>query len=371
QVRRAMGSKRSSEKMEGLRTRLYDGMEANGIVGAAADDVFEKIKAFAAFGFAESHSISFAFLVYASSWLKLYHPAAFCAALLNAQPMGFYSPQSLVHDAKRHGVVVRGPSVNESQAAASVEKALPDEGSYTGPGPDQPAVRLGLSSVRAIGDDLAERIIADRVVNGVFTSMANLARRIGLNTKQLEALATAGAFECLGTERREALWTAGAAADYRPGQLDLALASEEQTPQLPPMSQTEQLMADLWATGITRDQYPTALIRDRLTGLGVTPSNQLRHLSDRTRVTVGGIVTHRQRPATARGVTFINLEDEFGMVNVICDPTVWQRHRRVAREAGGLLIRGMLERADGVVNVSAERIEKLELGLHTRSRDFR
>jgi error-prone DNA polymerase len=130
-------------------------------------------------------------------------------------------------------------------------------------------------------------------------------------------------------------------------------------------------MADLWATGITRDQYPTAVIRERLAELGVTPSSHLRQLPDRTRVTVGGIVTHRQRPATARGVTFINLEDEFGMVNVICDPAVWQRHRRVARESGGLLIRGMLERADGVVNVSAERIEKLDLGLRVKSRDFR
>jgi error-prone DNA polymerase len=137
------------------------------------------------------------------------------------------------------------------------------------------------------------------------------------------------------------------------------------------MSEPEQLMADLWATGITRDRYPTSLIRDRLTALGVTPSDRLKHLPDRTRVTIGGIVTHRQRPATARGVTFVNLEDEFGMINVICDETVWKRHRRVAREAGGLLIRGMLERADGVVNVSAERIDKLELGMRTRSRDFR
>ena len=137
------------------------------------------------------------------------------------------------------------------------------------------------------------------------------------------------------------------------------------------MTEPEQLMADLWATGITRDDYPTALIRDRLTALGVVPSDQLRQLPDRTRVTVGGVVTHRQRPATARGVTFINLEDEFGMINVICDPVVWQRHRRVARQSGGLLIRGMLEKADGVVNVAAERIDKLDLGIRTRSRDFR
>ncbi len=371
QVRRAMGSKRSQEKMEGLRTRLYDGMLANGITGATADDVYEKIKAFAAFGFAESHAISFAFLVYASSWLKLYHPAAFCAALLNAQPMGFYSPQSLVQDARRHGVAVRGPDINQSLAAANLEQPDDGESSYAGPGPAQPAVRLGLTGVRSISTDLAARIVADRDVNGPYSGMAELARRIGMNADQLEALATAGAFTGFGTSRREALWTAGAAARSRPGQLELTPESENLLPPLPEMTEPEQLLADLWATGITRDNYPTALIRDRLTALGVIPSSQIRALPDRTRVTVGGVVTHRQRPATARGVTFINLEDEFGMINVICDPVVWQRHRVVARQSGGLLIRGMLEKADGVVNVSAERIDKLDLGIRNRSRDFR
>jgi len=372
QVRRAMGSKRSHEKMEALKTRLYDGMERNGITGAPADEIFEKIKAFAAFGFAESHSISFAFLVYASSWLKLYHPAAFCASLLNAQPMGFYSPQSLVHDAKRHGVVVRGPDINVSLAAASLEDAS-GEGSSAGPGPTQPAVRLGLSSVRTISSDVAEQIVAERLAAGRYVSMTDLSRRIGMSADQLEALATAGAFDCFGTKRREALWAAGAAADYRPGQLDLVSAAEEQIPPLPEMTEPEQLMADLWATGITRDHYPTALIRPRLTALGVTPADRLRQLPDKTRVTVAGIVTHRQRPATARGVTFVNLEDEFGMINVICDPVIWQRHRRAAREAGGLLIRGMLERVGDVVNVSAERIERLDLGLRQEppARNFR
>jgi error-prone DNA polymerase len=375
QVRRAMGSKRSSEKMEGLRTRLYDGMAANDITGKAADDIYQRIKAFAAFGFAESHSISFAFLVYASSWLKLYHPAAFCASLLNAQPMGFYSPQSLVHDAKRHGVEIRGPDLNLSPAGAGLETASGDrpaaEPRYTGPGPEQPAVRLGLASVRTISDDVATKIVAERKAAGPYTALTDLSRRVGLSAEQLEALATAGAFEGLGTSRREALWAAGAAANYRPGQLDLAAAAESHQPVLPAMTEPEQLMADLWATGITRDRYPTSVIRDRLTRLGVTPTDRLKHLPDRTRVTIGGVVTHRQRPATARGVTFVNLEDEFGMVNVICDPVVWQRHRRVARESGGLLIRGMLERAEGVINVSAERIDKLDLGMRTVSRDFR
>ena len=369
QLRRAMGARRGVEKMEAMRDRLYTGLRANGIVGAVADDIFERIKSFASFGFAESHAISFAYLVYASAWLKLYHPAAFCAALLNAQPMGFYSPQSLVQDAKRHGVAVLGPDLNASAAAACLEHT--NESGYTGPGPQQPAVRLGLSSVRTIRAEQAERIVAERQQHGAYRSMAELSRRVGLAADQLEALATAGAFDCLGTERRSALWAAGAAAQNRPGQLELPTPSESQVPPLPPMTEPEQLMADLWATGISRDHYPTALIRERLNRLDVTPADQLRRLPDRTRVTVAGIVTHRQRPATARGVTFVNLEDEFGMINVICDPVVWQRHRRVARQSGALLIRGMLESADGVVNVSAERIERLDLGIRAKSRDFR
>jgi error-prone DNA polymerase len=379
QLRRAMGSKRSRDKIETMRIRLYDGMAANGITGAVADQIYEKIQAFAAFGFAESHSISFALLVYASSWLKLHYPAAFCAALLNAQPMGFYSPQSLVHDAKRHGIEVRPPGLSVSAAQASLETAFgtlgsqaPLNGASQCPCLDapQPAVRLGLASVRTIGTGLAERIVAERAL-APFTSMADLARRVGLTADQVEALATAGAFDCFDVARRDALWGAGAAATARPGQLDVVTFDESAIPALPAMSEPEQMIADVWATGITTDRYPTALIRERLDGLGIITAAGLRCITDRTRVTVGGVVTHRQRPATARGVTFLNLEDETGMVNVIVDEVVWGRHRRVAREAGGLLIRGMLERTDNVINVLAERIEKLHLGLCPTSRDFR
>jgi error-prone DNA polymerase len=371
QLRRAMGSKRGVERIDALRIRLYDGMAANGITGAVADDIYARIQAFASFGFAESHSISFALLVYASSWLKRHYPAAFCAALLNAQPMGFYSPQSLIHDAKRHGIEIRKPSLVHSLAKASLE---------LGDGPSQcscldapqPAVRLGLSSVRTIGDELAEVIVAEREAGGRYTSMADLARRVGLSADQVEALATSGAFDCFGGSRRDALWAAGAAATARPGQLDVVTFDETVPPSLPAMTEPEQLIADMWATSMTPDVYPTALIRPRLDALGIVTAAGLRAIDDHTRVTIGGVVTHRQRPATARGVTFLNLEDETGMVNVIVEETVWQRHRRVARESGGLLIRGMLEHTnDGVINVIAERIERLHLGLHTRSRDFR
>jgi error-prone DNA polymerase len=371
QLRRAMGSKRGVERIDAMRIRLFDGMAANDITGRTAEQIYEKIKAFAAFGFAESHSISFALLVYASSWLKLHYPAAFCAALLNAQPMGFYSPQSLIHDAIRHGIEVRKPSLVDSLASASLE---PGPGRSQCPCLDapQPAVRLGLSSVRTIGTDLAEAIVAARDAGGAFTSMADLARRVGLSADQVEALATSGAFDSFGGTRRDALWGAGAASTARPGQLDVITFDELAPPQLPAMTEPEQLIADMWSTGMTPDVYPTALIRPRLDSLGIVTARGLRALENHTRVTIGGVVTHRQRPATARGVTFLNLEDETGMVNVIVDEVVWQRHRRVARESGGLLIRGMLEHTkDGVINVLAERLERLHLGLHTRSRDFR
>jgi len=373
QLRRAMGSKRGVEEISTLRERLYAGMAANGITGKLADEIYDKIQAFSSFGFAESHAISFALLVYASAWLKRHYPAAFCAALLNAQPMGFYSPQSLVHDAKRHGINTRRPDLNISAAKASLEKdgtprqceRCPD---HSRP---QPAVRQGLAGVRTIGNDLAEAIVAEREKNGAFTSMADLSRRVGLSADQVEALATAGAFDSFGGTRRDALWGAGAAATARPGQLELTTFDESATPDLPIMTEPEELLADMWATSVTPDQYPTALIRDRLDGLGIIPAAGLGDLKDHSWVTVGGVVTHRQRPSTAHGVTFINLEDETGMVNIVCHATTWDRHRRVARQAGGLVIRGRIERTDGVINVVAHHIAQLPLGLHTKSRDFR
>jgi error-prone DNA polymerase len=372
-LRRAMGSKRGVEEISTLRDRLYAGMARNSITGALADQIYAKIQAFSSFGFAESHAISFALLVYASAWLKRHYPAAFCAGLLNAQPMGFYSPQSLVHDAKRHGIDIRRPDINVSAAAASLEKddapaqceKCPDHS------PSQPAVRLGLDGVRTIGDDLAKAIVTEREANGPFSSMADLSRRVGLSADQVEALATAGAFDSFGGTRREALWGAGAAATARPGQLELTTLDESATPELPLMTEPEELIADMWATSVTPDRYPTALIRDRLDALGITPAAELNKIRDHGWVTVGGVVTHRQRPSTAHGVTFINLEDETGMVNIVCHAATWERHRRVARQAGGLIIRGRIERTDEVINVVAHHIAHLSLGLHVKSRDFR
>ena len=356
QLRQAMSSKRSAERMQRLRERLYRGMAERGVTPDVADRIYEQLAAFANFGFPESHSVSFAYLVYASAWLKLHHPAAFLAALLNAQPMGFYSPRTLVADARRHGVVVRGPDLNASAAKATLEPLA--EGGF--------AVRLGLSAVRTIGEDLAERIAEGRP----YAAMADLVRRVGLSQAQVEALATAGAFGSIGLERREALWAAGAVAQARADRLPGAVVGAE-APRLPGMSPEELGAADLWATGLSVWSHPVQFVRDRLRELGVVTSEGLAAVEPGTRVLVGGVVTHRQRPATAGGTTFLSLEDETGIVNVICSPGVWARYRRLARAAAALLVRGRLERASGVTNVIADQLRPLPLTVATRSRDFR
>lgn len=358
QLRRAMGSKRSAERMRRLRGRFYDGMRTlHGAADEVIDRVYEKLEAFANFGFPESHALSFASLVFYSSWFKLHHPAAFCAALLRAQPMGFYSPQSLVADARRHGVVVHGPDVNASLAHATLEKVGTE-------------VRLGLGAVRHIGDDLAEKLVEERKANGPFASLLDLTSRVQLSVPQTEALATAGALSCFGLSRREALWAAGAAATQRPDRLP-GVGSSSHIPALPGMSELELAAADVWATGISPDSYPTQFLRADLDALGVLPAEQLLNVPDGDRVLIAGAVTHRQRPATAQGATFVNLEDETGMVNVLCTPGVWARHRKLAQTASALLIRGQVQNASGAVTVVAERLERLTLKVGSKSRDFR
>lgn len=358
QLRRAMGAKRSPERMDRLRERLYRGMrERHGITGAVADRIYEKLYAFANFGFPESHSQSFASLVFYSAWFKLHHPAAFCAGLLRAQPMGFYSPQSLVADARRHGVVVRGPDINVSRAEASLE----NEGTE---------VRLGLAAVRDIGDELAAKIVAARTERGPYTSFRDLAARVGLTVRQAESLATAGALGTVGGSRRSALWAAGAAASERPDRL-LGTGAVTTAPALPGMSALELAAADVWATGVSPDSYPTEFLRARLDALGVVPAGKLLAVPDGTRVLVGGAVTHRQRPATAAGVTFLNVEDETGMVNIVCSVGLWTRYRRLVQGAPALLIRGLVRNAEGVVSVTADQLRRLELGTGSSSRDFR
>jgi len=373
ELRQAMGSKRSQARMERLRGRFYDGMRERGIEGETADLIWEKLAAFANFGFPESHSVSFAYLVYSSSWIKYHYPAAFCASLLNAQPMGFYSPHTLVQDARRHGVKVYRPCINASGAGATLEGPV-----------DDPAMRMGISSVRHIGDDLADEIVAERDANGPFTSIEAVRHRTGVDRRILEALATSGAFDRLvpletdnvaaladreRTDRRQALWTAGAVAATGPGQLP-GIVTGVDAPQLPGMSDRELAQADMWATGVSADGHPTRFIRERLRSEGVVTADQLL-THPHERVLIAGVVTHRQRPATASGTTFLNIEDETGLINVIVSKGCWVRHRMVAGTAPALYVRGRLERNEGVVNVIAERLDPLSLQVQTTSRDFR
>jgi error-prone DNA polymerase len=352
QLRQAMGSKRSRARMEQLRIRFYDGMAERGITGEVADAIYDKVVAFANYGFPESHSVSFAYLVYASSWFKFHYPAAFCVALLNAQPMGFWSPDTIVRDARRHDVRVRRADVNHSDWWSSLEA----DGS----------IRLGLKEVRSVGEDLAKRIAAGKP----YADMEDLVRRAAVPLPAVEMLATAGAFRSLGLDRRSALWAAGATSQARADRLP-GIVTGVHAPPLPGMGEVEETLADLWATGIASGRHPAEHHRDRLRSMGVVTAAELRDVDVEQRVLVGGVVTHRQRPATASGTVFVNLEDETGLINVVCSAGLWSRFRRVARTSPALLVRGRLERADGVINVVADKLEPLPLGVATRSRDFR
>ncbi|MTD56310.1 error-prone DNA polymerase [Amycolatopsis pithecellobii] len=362
ELRHAMGAKRSKKRMERLRRRFYEGAADKGIGEELAGRIFEKLKAFANFGFPESHALSFAYLVFASAHFKYYHPDAFCAGLLRAQPMGFYSPQSLVADARRHGVTVRGPDVNASLPHATLE---PD-GEYH-------AVRVGLGEVRLIGDTLAKTLVEERESGGPYAGMSDVARRVRLTRPQVEALATAGAFGCfpdISGDRRRALWAAGAVAEERPEKLPGTEVGTS-APMLPGMDRIDVAAADVWATGLSPDSFPTQFIRDRLDALGVVPAVKLSDVEAGKRVLVGGAVTHRQRPATAGGITFLNLEDETGMVNVICTAGLWARYHRIARGSQAMLVRGVVERADGVVSLLADQLRDLPMRITAKSRDFR
>ncbi|MCZ4499038.1 MAG: error-prone polymerase, DnaE-like protein [Marmoricola sp.] len=378
-LRRAMGSKRGIERIESIKATLFEGMERRGLVGAAAEQIYVQILSFASFGFAESHSLSFALLVYASSWFKLHYPAAFLAGLLRSQPMGFYSPQSLTQDARRHGVEVLRPDIVSSGAQAGLELVGPPGVSglpgctaplheptpYCVDDPDPTpihrrdgayAVRLGLDEVRGIGTTVAGRIVAARE-EAPFRDMVDLSRRAGLDAGQLEALATAGAFEVWGMSRREALWNAG--FTERADQLEGAGAVVA-APMLPGLDPVGVTLADLWATRISPSTHPVGHLRPSLDVVGILPVSALATTEAGRRVHVAGLVTHRQRPGTAGGVTFLNLEDETGMLNVICTQGVWNRYRKVARTAAGMVIRGLLERNDGVTNLVADKISSLD-----------
>lgn len=397
-LRRAMGSKRGLERIDSLKTTLYRGMAESGLDPATADRIYSMIQAFASFGFAESHSLSFALLVYASAWLKLHYPALYLTGLLRAWPMGFYSPASLVSDAERHGVEVRRPSVQHSEVSASAEPRV-DGGvkpsglsfcmDYHQPTPDplfvasspdptithrrdsDLAVRMGLADVKGIGSDTADAIVRERNAGGPFLSSADLVRRVGLSATHVECLASAGALGDWGHSRRESLWLAGHVA----GEHSRFLPHTSVEPQIPlfqEMSEQELMVADRIFTGVSPGDHPLRYARERLTRQGVDSVLDMSTREPGRRIWVAGLITHRQRPATASGVTFLNLEDETGLINVICGVGFWRRYRTILRDSAAVIIRGILERSpEGVVSVVADATEPLAVGVSRDSRDFR
>ncbi len=382
-LRAAMTHKRSAEAMEKLRVEVFAGMESKGIVGAAAEEIWEKLQGFASFGFPESHSVSFAYIVYMSSWLRFHYPSEYLAGLLNAQPMGFYSPNSLVQDAQRHGVMVLEPDINASEHDCTVEFVDIDPGQtrrYLGgewrrgrgavDDPLRPAVavRMGLRYVRNLGSAEIARIETARMVSGPFVEPADLAHRVGLKVEAWEALAAAGALASIGLDRRPGLWAAGALADTGPGRLPLVVGGE--APRLEVMTDEENLAADLWAVGVSKN-HPIGLVRQYLDERGCLDAARILELRRTVaKVRMGGVVTHRQRPNTANGVRFFNLEDETGQINVVIMPQVWERHYRIARRHPAMIIEGLVEYQDGVTNLVAQRFFELSAS-GTGSRDFR
>jgi len=403
-LRQAMGAKRSLERMDALHDRLVAGMRARDIDEATAEEIYSKLRSFAEFGFPESHAFSFAYLVYASAWLKVRKPEDFYAGVLAAQPMGFWSPQSLVADARRHGVRVLPADVNHSLAQATVERRRAQWG--TGPSPeraeqwrpltphpaapspldvhDDLAVRLGLSPIKGLGKRVAQAIVTERRAHGPYLDQADLARRVNLSRSRLEALAASGALDSLGTDRRRALWAAGILSDehgrrrgasrqdsggwFQPTLPGTAVGAV--APTLPTMTDRERQAADLNLTGVSTQGSPLRSLRPGLTADGVLRAADLSDQEHGSRVRVAGVVTHRQRPHTATGMIFLNLEDETGLLNVVCRAGMWRRYRSVGRRAGALIVRGTVEKGDGVVALMAEHLQALPGVPSTGSRDW-
>ena len=335
-LRRAMSRKRSREAVEAFHERFVEGALGRGVDRETAEAVFLKLNGFAAFGFPKSHAAAFALLAYQSAWLRHYYPAEFLCALLNAQPMGFYPPASLVRDAQRRGVEVRPPDVNLSAAGCELE----DE-----------AVRIGLEYVRSLGADEAKALVAERERRGPFGGVRELAQRSTLDRPRLEALVASGACDAFGEARRALLWELGFVPRSQtvPGsggaerQLALPLDPTAETPALREHTAWERMLADYRTTSLSVGVHPLELLRPHLPE-GTLSSRELEEECSGRSVTVAGMAVARQRPATANGVVFMLLEDEFGQVNLIVPPTVYERFRALVRAEPLLLARGRFER---------------------------
>ena len=350
-LRRAMSRKRSQEALEAFRARFVEGALANGVDEATANTVYDKLTGFSGFGFPKSHAAAFGLLAYQSSWLRHYYPTEFLCSLLNAQPMGFYPPSTLVRDAQRRGVEVRPPDVNRSLAKCSNE----DE-----------AVRMGVAYVAHVGEDDAEALVAERGQNGPFADVRDLAQRTELGRDELEALVQSGACDCLGESRRTLLWELGLVprAQSVPGsrgeehQLALPLDPTVETPELAQQTRWERMLADYRLTSISVGIHPLELLRPHLLE-GTLSSRELREQPHRTRVAVAGMAIARQRPSTAKGIVFMLLEDEFGQVNLIVPPQVYDRYRAIVRGEPLIRAEGRFEKIGRNQNVLVDKLETL------------
>jgi len=360
QLRRAMAAWKRHGGMEHHRERIIRGMLERGYTAEFAARLFEQIKGFGSYGFPESHAASFAGIVYASCWLKCHEPAAFACALLNAQPMGFYGPSQIVQDAQRHGIAVRPIDVRHSDWDCTLE----DDGR------DQPALRLGLRQVRGFREDVAERMSAARAARA-FVDVTDLCARTGIDRRQQELLAEAGALRGLAGHRHRAKWAVAGVESQLP--LFGRASPAEEAIVLPVPSVAENLQSDYARTGLSLGPHPLQLIRPRLRAARYADSRSLRNQPHQSLVRAAGLVTQRQRPQTASGVTFITIEDEHGAINVVVWSQVAERQRRAYLEARLLGVEGQWECVDGVAHLIARRLTDMSawLGeLDSRSRDF-
>jgi error-prone DNA polymerase len=362
QLRRAMAAWKRKGGLEKYYDRIVRGMLERGYELAFAEAIFSQIQGFGEYGFPESHAASFALLAYASSWLKCHEPAAFLCALLNSQPMGFYSPSQLVQDARRHGIEVRPVDVTISGWESTLEEIEATGG--------QPAVRLGLALVRGMSREAALRIEEARAIRP-FASVADLARRAGLDRGDLQVLAASNALRALAGHRREALWQAvGAVPDK---DLLRPTTPQEEAPALAAPSEGDEIVGDYRSQGLTLGRHPLALLRERLHGRRFVPAADLMGFQDGQLARACGLVTVRQRPGTAKGVLFMTLEDETGNVNVIVWPDLVEKQRREVLNAPLLGVYGVWQRQGEVRHLVARRLVDMSMllgRLDTRSRNF-
>jgi error-prone DNA polymerase len=378
ELRRAMGHKRSREKMERLRSRLLAGMARNGIEPQVARRLFDMLSAFADFGFPESHAASFALLVYLSAYLKRFYAPEFYAALLNAQPMGFYAPATLIADARRHNVTVLPPDVNASRYACTVEPLVAGAGTAPAPGvacawSHPTALRIGLRYVRGLGETYRERLDGERA-RGPYADLRDFVLRTRLPKQCLLWLAGSGAFGCFGLARRDALWEVQRLAGVAlAGELERHMDVCEPPVRVPAMTPLEEAAADYRVLGLSPRYHVLEFCRAALDARGVYRACDLAALPNGRILAVAGLVTVRQRPGTAKGFVFTTLEDETGLINVIIRPDVYARYRRLVRTAPAVIVEGRLQKADGGVSLLARRVWRLEnapLAAHVTSRDF-